>query len=205
LPLAKGFSMRTKSIFLGLLGALVLVLPVSAQRGGPDDLDPDTRAELARLNADPALSLQANADFLANNRKQQGVLTRPSGLQYKIIQNGFGRHPNGGDSVEVYYTGKLINGKVFDGTSPGLPATFTVKSGQIISGWVEALQLMRVGDHWQIWIPATAGYGVKGNPRGSIPPNQTLIFDLRLLAATPAPRKGEPGYRPEPGEEDAPK
>jgi len=193
--------MRKKSILLGLLGALVLVPPVCAQRG-PDDLDPETKAENARLAADPALSLQANADFLANNGRLQGVLKRPSGLQYKIIQNGFGRHPNGGDSVEVYYTGKLINGKVFDGTSPGLPATFTVKSGSIISGWVEALQLMRVGDHWQVWIPAMAGYGVKGNPRGSIPPNQTLIFDLRLLAATPAPKKGEPGYRPEPGEED---
>jgi FKBP-type peptidyl-prolyl cis-trans isomerase len=191
--------MRMTSIFLGLLGALVLVLPVSAQPG-PGDMDPETKAELARLAADPALSLQANADFLANNGRQPGVLKRPSGLQYKIIQNGFGRHPNGGDTVEVYYTGRLINGKVFDGTSPGLPASFTVKSGQIISGWVEALQLMRVGDHWQIWIPATAAYGVKG--KGSIPPNQTLIFDLRLLAATPAPKKGEPGYRPEPGEED---
>jgi FKBP-type peptidyl-prolyl cis-trans isomerase len=197
----KGFCMRTKSIILGFLGAMILMLPAGAQQP-QEDADPEAKAETARLAADPALSLQANADFLAANLRQPGVQKRPSGLQYKIIQNGFGRHPNGGDTVEVYYTGKLINGKVFDGTSPGLPASFTVKSGSIISGWVEALQLMRVGDHWQIWIPSTLGYGVKGDPRGAIPPNQTLVFDLRLLAATAAPRKGEPGYVPQPGDDD---
>jgi FKBP-type peptidyl-prolyl cis-trans isomerase len=134
--------------------------------------------------------------------KVQGVLKRPDGLQYKIVQNGFGRHPNNGDSVEVYYTGKMVNGTVFDGTSPGLPATFVVAIGKIIPGWVEALQMMRVGDHWQIFIPSALAYGAKGTGDGSIPPNQTLIFDLRLLSAKAAPKKGEPGYVPEPGEED---
>jgi len=192
--------MRALTIFAGVLGALALTLPVSAQRG--PDQDAEAKATAARLAADPALSAQANADFLANNLKQPGMQRRPDGLQYKIIQNGFGRHPLAGDSVEVYYTGKMINGTVFDGTSPGLPATFVVANGRLISGWVEALQMMREGDHWQIFIPAPLAYGAKGASDGSIPPNQTLIFDLRLLSAKAPPKKGEPGYVPEPGDDD---
>jgi FKBP-type peptidyl-prolyl cis-trans isomerase len=192
--------MRARTIFAGILGALALTLPVSAQSRAEQEAE--QKAAAAKLAADPALSAQANADFLTNNMKVQGMLRRPDGLQYKIIQNGFGRHPLAGDSVEVYYTGKMINGQVFDGTSPGLPAPFVVAVGRIISGWVEALQMMRVGDHWQIILPAALAYGTKGNADGSIPPNQTLIFDLRLLAAKPPPKKGEPGYVPEPGEED---
>ena len=192
--------MRAKTIFAGVLGALLFTMPAAAQRGA--DQEAEAKAEAARLAADPALSAQANADFLANNLKQPGVQHRADGLQYKIIQNGFGRHPVTGDSVEVYYTGKLINGKVFDGTSPGLPFTLTVTMGQIIAGWVEALQMMRVGDHWQIFIPSALGYGSRPGPDGSIPANQTLVFDLRLLSATAAPRKGEKGYVPQPGDED---
>lgn len=192
--------MRARTIFAGVVGALFLALPAFAQRG--PDQDPEARAAAARLAADPALSAQANADFLANNMRQPGVLRRPDGLQYKIIQNGFGRHPLAGDTVEVYYTGKMINGQLFDGTSPGLPATFTVAIGRIIQGWVEALQMMRVGDHWQITLPAALAYGIKGTPDGSIPPNQTLIFDLRLLNAKSPPKKGEEGYVPQPGDED---
>jgi FKBP-type peptidyl-prolyl cis-trans isomerase len=192
--------MRALTIFAGIFGALALTLPVLAQPG--PDPDAQAKANAARLAAEPALSAQANADFLANNMKVQGMMRRPDGLQYKIIQNGFGRHPNAGDSVDVYYTGKMIDGTVFDGTSPGLPATFVASVGKIIPGWVEALQMMRVGDHWQVVIPAVLAYGAKGAGDGSIPPNQTLIFDLRLLAAKPPPKKGEPGYVPEPGEED---
>jgi hypothetical protein len=192
--------MRAVTIFAGLLGALALTL--SPVMGQPREMDAEQKANLAKQIADPALSAQANADFLANNLKVQGMLHRPDGLQYKIIQNGFGRHPNAGDSVDVYYTGKMINGTVFDGTSPGLPATFTVAVGRIISGWVEALQMMRVGDHWQIILPAQLAYGIKGTPDGGIPPNQTLIFDLRLLSAKSPPKKGEPGYQPQPGDED---
>ncbi len=147
------------------------------------------KAEAAKLAADPALSAQANADFLANNLKLPGVQRRADGLQYKILQNGYGRHPNGGDVVEVYYSLKLINGKLIDGTSPGLPATFTVTVGQLIQGWVEVLQLMRVGDHWQVVIPGSLGYGIKGSPDGGIPPNQVLVFDIRLLSAEPPPKK----------------
>jgi FKBP-type peptidyl-prolyl cis-trans isomerase FklB len=192
--------MRAVTIFAGALALTLTVMGPAL--GQPREMDAEQKAAAARLAADPALSAQANADFLASNLKVPGMLHRPDGLQYKIIQNGFGRHPNAGDSVDVYYTGKMINGTVFDGTSPGLPATFTVAVGRIIAGWVEALQMMRVGDHWQIVLPAQLAYGIKGTPDGGIPPNQALIFDLRLLAAKAPPKKGEPGYQPQPGDED---
>ena len=140
-------------------------------------------AVLPAQAADPSLSAQANAAFLAANAKKQGVVTRPSGLQYRIIQNGFGQHPKPNDDCNVYYTGQLINGKVFDGTEPGLPATF--KPSAVIPGWSEAMQIMREGDHWQLVIPAALAYGTRGAGDGLIPPNQTLVFDLQLIRILP--------------------
>ncbi|HTT83599.1 MAG TPA: FKBP-type peptidyl-prolyl cis-trans isomerase [Rhizomicrobium sp.] len=136
---------------------------------------------------DPSLSIGANQAFLAANAKKEGVEVRPSGLQYRIISNGFGAQPKPGDSVDVYYTGSLINGKVFDKTEPGLPATFTAGKGKLIPGWDEALQIMREGDHWQLVIPADLAYGARG-AGGVIPPNQTLVFDMQLVKVTPAPK-----------------
>jgi FKBP-type peptidyl-prolyl cis-trans isomerase len=101
--------------------------------------------------------------------------------------------------VEVFYTGNLINGKVFDGTSPGLPANFKVN--EVIPGWTEALQLMREGDHWQLVIPANLGYGARGAGT-MIPPDQVLVFDMTLVSTIPAPRRGEPGYVPDPNDPD---
>ena len=130
--------------------------------------------------ADQALSAEANAKFLLDNSKEKGVVTRPSGLRYRIIQNGSGKHPTINDSVEVYYTGKLINGEVFDGTEEGFPRTFETK--RLIVGWKEALLIMREGDHWELVIPSTLAYGSEGSRDGSVPPNQTLVFDLQLLS-----------------------
>jgi len=182
--------MPSARIFAAILGFLMLggVALAQPQSGMPPAPPPST---------DPRLSLQANAAFLAENAKKPGVIRRPSGLQYRIIRNGFGRHPGPQDSVEVYYTGKMLNGEVFDGTSVGLPATFNLSG--IIQGWIEVLQLMREGDHWEVFIPAHIAYGSRG--RGNIPPNQTLIFDMRLLSAKAPPRPGEPGYVPQPGEQ----
>ena len=146
---------------------------------------------------DPSLSQEANAAFLAANAKKPGVIVRPDGLQFKIIQNGFGKRPQITDSVEVYYTGALINGRVFDGTSPGLPASFKVN--QVVPGWTEALQLMREGDHWQLVIPSALAYGPRG-AGDAIPPDQVLVFDLTLVSTTPAPKRGEPGYIPDPND-----
>ena len=133
---------------------------------------------------DASLSLQANRDYLTANAQKPGVNVRPSGLQYRILRNGFGKTPGPLDSVDVYYTGALINGKVFDKTEPGLPANFVVN--KLIPGWTEALTLMREGDHWQLVIPADLGYGPR--PMGPIPANQTLVFDLELVKVTPVPK-----------------
>jgi FKBP-type peptidyl-prolyl cis-trans isomerase len=129
-----------------------------------------------------SLSIDANAQFLADNAKKPGVIVRPSGLQYRILHNGFGKRPGPNDMVTVYYTGSLINGTVFDGTEPGLPAQF--KASQLITGWTEALEQMREGDHWQIFIPANLAYGARGAGGGTIPPNQALVFDLQLVTVT---------------------
>lgn len=156
---------------------------------------------VSRAMADnDVLSIENNQKFLADNQKMKGVVTRPSGLQFRIIQNGYGKRPQSTDTVEVYYTGRLINGVVFDGTSPGLPAS--IKVSDVIPGWSEALQLMREGDHWQLIIPPNLGYGVRGYGNGVIPPNQVLIFDLKLVSTTPAPKRGEKGYIPDPDDKD---
>ncbi|HEY5347984.1 MAG TPA: FKBP-type peptidyl-prolyl cis-trans isomerase [Rhizomicrobium sp.] len=152
------------------------------------------------LAADSALSVDANAAYLAAYAKKPRVVVRPDGLMFKIIQNGYGKRPADTDTVVVYYTGELINGEEFDGTEPGLPTSFQVNG--LIAGWSEALKLMREGDHWQIVIPATLGYGARGAGDGTIPPNQTLVFDLRLLKTVPAPKRGEKGYIPDPNDKD---
>src|SRR5665213_2650197 len=98
--------------------------------------------------ADPALSYEANEAFLHANAAKPGVVTRPSGLQYNVLKSGFGGRAGPLDTVQVNYVGMLINGKVFDGTEPLTPATFTVN--KLIPGWTEALGLMRMGDKWHI-------------------------------------------------------
>lgn len=137
---------------------------------------------LAASAATTSLSVDANAKYLADNAHQPGVITRPSGLQYKILHNGYGKRPLLNDMVTVYYTGTLINGQTFDGTEQGLPAQF--KTSALIPGWTEALMLMREGDKWHIVIPANLAYGARGAGQGAIPPNQTLVFDLELLTVT---------------------
>lgn len=134
---------------------------------------------------DTSLSAAANTAFLANNAAQKGVIVRPSGLQYRIIKNGYGKRASQQDSVTVNYKGSLINGKVFDATEPGLPANFKIRD--LIPGWTEALGLMREGDHWQLVIPSDLGYGGRGAGNGSIPPDQTLIFDMEVVTVVPAP------------------
>ncbi len=122
---------------------------------------------------------QAGEAFLAENGKRVEVMTTPSGLQYEILEDGNGPRPEATDQVEVHYTGKLIDGTVFDSSvDRGVPATFGVT--QVIPGWVEALQLMKAGSKWRLFIPSQLAYGPQG-AGGVIGPNQTLIFDVELL------------------------
>jgi FKBP-type peptidyl-prolyl cis-trans isomerase len=139
-------------------------------------------APAAAFAAAGGLSPEANAAYLADFGKQRGVVTRPSGLMYKLVHNGYGKRPGLNDVVTVFYTGSLINGTVFDGTEANLPAQF--KASQLIPGWTEALMNMREGDQWHIVIPTNLAYGARGAGQGAIPPNQTLVFDLTLVTVT---------------------
>lgn len=134
--------------------------------------------------ADP--SYQVNAAYLAAFAKKPGVVVRPSGLEYRILQNGFGARPAGNDTVSVYYKGTLVDGRVFDATEPGFPAQFKVN--EVIPGWTEALELMREGDRWELVIPSNLAYGTRGAPP-SIGPNQTLVFDVELVKVTRATKQ----------------
>lgn len=122
----------------------------------------------------------AGEKFLAENKTQEGVVTLPSGLQYKILKAGNGPKPKASDTVKCHYEGRLINGVIFDSSiRRGEPAEFPVSG--VIAGWVEALQLMPVGSKWQLYIPSNLAYGDHGAGQ-SIGPNETLIFDVELLA-----------------------
>jgi FKBP-type peptidyl-prolyl cis-trans isomerase FklB len=117
--------------------------------------------------------------FLADNKLKQGVTTTASGLQYRALKLGNGQTPKSTSKVTVHYTGKLINGKVFDSSvERGQPTSFGVS--QVIAGWTEALQLMREGDKWILYIPYDLAYG-PGGAGGDIPPFATLIFEVELI------------------------
>jgi FKBP-type peptidyl-prolyl cis-trans isomerase FklB len=118
--------------------------------------------------------------FLAANKAKDGVVTLPSGLQYKILTAGTGAKPTAADTVICNYKGTLINGKEFDASSKhGGPATFPVSG--VIKGWTEALQLMPVGSKWQLFIPPDLAYGQRG-AGGDIGPGATLIFEVELVS-----------------------
>lgn len=122
---------------------------------------------------------KAGRDFLEANGKREEVKVTPSGLQYEVLEEGKGPKPTAGDTVVVHYTGRLIDGTVFDSSEErGEPATFGVT--QVIPGWVEALQMMNEGSRWRLFIPSDLAYGPNG-AGGLIGPNQTLIFDVTLL------------------------
>ena len=128
--------------------------------------------------------------FLAENKKKEGVVTLPSGLQYKVIKEGDGQIPKGTDKVTVNYRGSLLDGTEFDSSyKRNEPATFPVKG--VIPGWQEALQLMKTGSKWQLFVPAGLAYGERG-AGNVIGPSSTLIFEVELLSI------GEPGSKEHP-------
>src|SRR5262249_17517826 len=123
--------------------------------------------------------------FLAANKSKPGVQTTASGLQYKVIKSGTGATPGASDVATVHYKGSLMDGTVFDSSyDANEPATFNVSG--VIPGWTEALQLMKVGDKWQLFIPSDLAYGETGRlPK--IPPNALLVFDVELLDVAKQP------------------
>lgn len=124
-------------------------------------------------------SKQAGEKFLAENGKKKGVVSLPSGLQYKVIKQGTGKKPAASDTVVAHYSGTLINGKGFDSSyKRGKPASFPVNG--VIKGWQEILQIMPIGSKYQVFIPSSLGYGERG-AGSNIGPNETLIFDIELI------------------------
>ena len=124
--------------------------------------------------------------FLASNKGKDGVVTLPSGLEYKILKEGNGPKPTASDSVVCNYRGTLINGTEFDSSyKRGQPATFPVSG--VIKGWTEALQLMPVGSKWRLFVPSSLAYAERG-AGGNIGPNATLIFEVELLSIQEKPK-----------------
>jgi FKBP-type peptidyl-prolyl cis-trans isomerase len=121
---------------------------------------------------------QKGDEFLTQNKAKEGIKETSSGLQYKVVTQGKGKKPKASDTVEVHYSGRLIDGTEFDSSyKRGEPAQFPV--GHVIPGWTEGLQLMTEGSKYEFYIPAKLAYGERGNP--SIPPNSVLIFDVELI------------------------
>lgn len=146
------------------------------------------RDELVKKQAEVAqTNLAAGKAFLAENAKKPGVITTESGLQYKILASGDGKQPKETDTVTTHYKGTLIDGREFDSSyKRDKPATFPVKG--VIKGWTEALQLMHVGDKWQLFIPSELAYGASKRSE-LIEANSTLIFEIELLGVEEPAKK----------------
>ena len=180
---AQQLDIDPKALAAGLADTLA-GQPALSQEALRDTLTKFQQDLLAKVNAkNKAIAennLKAGADFLAANAKKDGVKTTVSGLQYKVIKSGTGASPQKTDTVKVHYHGTLIDGTVFDSSvQRGEPVSFPVAG--VIPGWVEALQLMKVGDKWQLFIPPNLAYGEHPPPSTKISLNSTLLFDVELL------------------------
>lgn len=126
-----------------------------------------------------AIAKEAGTKFLEENRKREGIKETASGLQYVVEKEGTGAHPTATDEVTVHYTGRLLDGTVFDSSvNRGEPATFPLN--RVIPGWTEGVQLMKEGAKYTFFIPSDLAYGAQGVPN-AIPPHSTLIFDVELI------------------------
>lgn len=161
--------------------------------------DDEARAAVMALQADMRKKLDEKMQaFLAENKTKEGVVSLPSGLQYKILKEGTGPKPTAADTVVCNYKGTLIDNTEFDSSyKRGQPATFPVSG--VIKGWTEALQLMPVGSKWQLVIPSDLAYGARGGPQGSgIGPNTTLVFEVELMSIQPKAEVQTPNPTPKP-------
>jgi FKBP-type peptidyl-prolyl cis-trans isomerase len=177
--------------------------------GKPLLTDDEARASMVALQADlrkkqeEKMLVQGEANkktgetFLAENKTKDGVVTLPSGLQYKVLTEGTGPKPKATDTVVCNYKGTLLDNTEFDSSyKRGQPATFPVSG--VIKGWTEALQLMSVGSKWQLFIPSELAYGARGGPGGGIGPNATLVFEVELMSIHPKAEVQAPKPNPSP-------
>lgn len=173
-----------KSLFAWL--AFIVGAAALAACGKDTAIDPrdveEAAAEIGEVPVEEPDVSDPQVQFLEDYKQQEGVIERPSGLLIKVIEEGTGDYPSFSSDITAHYTGKLIDGTVFDTTrETGQPFTFTMD--QVIKGWQEALMLMREGAHYEVVIPAELGYGSAG-AQGLIPPGATLVFDIELLEVT---------------------
>lgn len=180
---ADGVEVNVEQLILGLKDAMQGVKPRYAESQLQAAFQAFGRAVQAKrdqrnLAAGDKNKREGQA-FLASNGKKPGVKTLASGLQYQVIKAGQGASPKAADTVRVNYEGTLLDGKVFDSSlRTGQPAKFRVDG--VIPGWTEALQLMRVGDKWRVFVPSDLAYGADG-AGGVIGPHSVLVFDIELL------------------------
>lgn len=171
----ENFYQGLKDAYAGNTSALTQEQMASAMQG----YEKQIQARLQKQAEEKAAkNLAEGQKWLAENAKKDGVKTTSSGLQYKIITEGTGKSPTAKDTVSVHYEGKLLDGKVFDSSKGGEPATF--KLDGVIPGWTEGLQLLKKGGKAELYIPANLAYGEHGAPP-DIEPNSTLVFEVELL------------------------
>jgi FKBP-type peptidyl-prolyl cis-trans isomerase FklB len=169
-------------------------------------LQTEVRAkEEAKTKAAAVENKKTGEAFLAANKSKEGVVTLPSGLQYKIIKEGTGPKPTAEDTVLCHYRGTLVDSTEFDSSyKRGEPLKIPV--GGVIKGWTEAIQLMPVGSKWQLFIPSELAYGERGAPGSPIGPNSTLIFDVELISIEPkVATKAQPKEAPKDAPKEQPK
>lgn len=150
--------------------------------------------DLRKAKADK--NLKEGQAFLEKNKTEPGVVTLPSGLQYRILKDGTGPKPDSVSKVTVHYHGTLIDGKVFDSSvERGQPIQLTVDG--VIEGWKQALPLMSVGSKWRLFIPSSLAYGENPRPGGPIEPNMVLIFDVELISIDKDQPEAQPQVQPQ--------
>ncbi len=180
---AQGIKVKSDSFLKGLNDGLSDATPLLTEAEMKAAME-SLRAELqkkqmAKLDEIGQKNLQESKEFFAKNKDEKGVVTLPSGLQYIVEKEGNGKSPAKEDSVTVHYRGTLLSGQEFDSSfKRGQPATFKV--GGVIPGWTEALQLMKEGAKWKLFVPPGLAYAERG-AGAVIPPNSALIFDVELL------------------------
>jgi FKBP-type peptidyl-prolyl cis-trans isomerase FklB len=181
----QGLTLDTALVARGMKDAMTgakTVLTEDEARTAVQQLQNEVRQKMqAKAQQESSTNRKQGEDFLAANKTKDGVVTLPSGLQYKVVKQGDGPKPTAGDTVTCNYRGTLISGKEFDSSyKRGQPASFPVSG--VIKGWTEALQLMPVGSKWELFIPPDLAYGDRPPPGGDIQAGDTLVFEVELLS-----------------------
>ncbi|MFT6261816.1 MAG: FKBP-type peptidyl-prolyl cis-trans isomerase FklB [Bermanella sp.] len=171
---------NSDAMLMGLRDALAEKDPRIAEEEIREAFTAVREDEMKKQQEGSEVAMKAGEDYMAETAKKEGVTATDSGLLYEVLASGTGESPVATDTVEVHYHGTLITGEVFDSSvERGTPAKFPVN--RVISGWTEALQLMKAGDKWRLHIPPTLAYGEQ-SPSPKIPANSALVFEVELLS-----------------------